>query len=376
MKIGINLLFLLPGIVGGTETYALSLLRALGQIDRQNEYMVFLNRESAELQLPPQSNFEAVICPVSAKIRAVRYLWEQFVLPFQARTYRLDLLHSLGYVQPLRLPCKSVVTVPDLNFHNLCDFLPLVRRTVLRFFVSQSARRADHVLTISQASRNQIISILGVPAQKVTVAHLAAKETRARPVSFDVLRQKLHVQKPYILALSSLSPHKNMRRLIEAFAIIRERGFVEERLILAGHPPRGKSSLDELVSRKSLGNCVRFTGYVSDEALASLYTHAELFVFPSLYEGFGIPVLEAFTYGTPVALSNATSLPEVAGDAASYFDPRNTEEIAGTIIHMLQDKALQARLVLKGKERARLFTWERSARRTLETYERVIRNCG
>jgi glycosyltransferase involved in cell wall biosynthesis len=110
--------------------------------------------------------------------------------------------------------------------------------------------------------------------------------------------------------------------------------------------------------------------------LASLYANAELFVFPSLYEGFGIPILEAFTYGTPVALSNVASLPEVAGDAASYFNPQNTEEIAGTIIHMLQDKALQAKLVLKGKERAKLFTWESSARRTLETYEQVMKNRG
>jgi glycosyltransferase involved in cell wall biosynthesis len=376
MRIGINLLYLLPGVVGGTETYAFSLLHALSKIDQRNEYIVFLNRESAELQLPTKSNFRKIICPVTARSRLLRYFWEQFVLPFQAGKYRLDLLHSLGYVQPLHLPCSSVVSIHDVNFHSSAPYLSRVKRVVLRFFVTQSARKADHVITISQASKNQIISVLGVPAEKVTVTHLAAKEARVHAVGFDVLCQRFHIQKPYILALSSLSPHKNMPALIEAFAIIREKCSVEERLVLAGHAPIGKGFLATFVEEKRLGSCVTFTGYVSDEVLASLYGNAELFVFPSLYEGFGIPILEAFTYGTPVALSNVASLPEVAGDAASYFNPQNTEEIAGTIIHMLQDKALQAKLVLKGKERAKLFTWESSARRTLETYEQVMKNRG
>jgi glycosyltransferase involved in cell wall biosynthesis len=372
MRIGINLLFLLPGMVGGTETYALSLLAALSQLDKCNAYYVFVNREAAQWDVPEQPGFRKVVCPIHARSRLLRYAWEQFILPLQAKRYGLDLMHSPGYVQPLRLPCKSVVTIPDLNFHNLHDSLPLVRRAVLHFFVRQSARRADYVLTISQASRDQIISVLGVPARKVAVTHLAAKELTAPAVEFDALSKMLHIQKPYILALSSRSPHKNMLRLIEAFAIIRERGFVEARLILAGHPPRGKSSLDELVKRKSLGDYVGFTGYVSDEVLASLYAHAELFVFPSLYEGFGIPVLEAFTYGVPVALSHAASLPEIGGDAASYFDPRDVQGMAATMMELLCNKELRAQQTERGRERASLFTWESTARATLEAYGRVV----
>lgn len=376
MRIGINLLYLLPGVVGGTETYALSLLKALGRMDRQNEYFVFLNRESAGLELPVQPNFKKVVCPVPAKFRAVRYLWEQCVLPFQARKYRLDLLHSLGYVQPLLLPCPSVVTIHDLNFYNLRPFFSPTKRITLRFFVTRSAKMADHVITISEFSKSQLREILGIPRDKVTVTYCANKERKVDVLSFTKLSQHYSIQKPYILGLSSVSPHKNMLALIKAFALVKGEGFTNLHLVLAGRPPRDKTCLDALIKEKKLQNDVVLTGYVPDEVLPSLYAHAEVFVFPSFYEGFGIPVLEAFTNGTPVALSNVASLPEVAGDAASYFDPRDTEEIAGTIVHILQDKALQARLVLKGKERAKLFTWERTAQRTLETYERVIKNCG
>jgi len=373
MRIGINLLFLLPGIVGGTETYALSLLQALSRIDQRNEYLVFLNKESVALELPAQPNFKTVVCPISAKIRMARYLWEQFVFPFQARKHHLDLLHSLGYVQPLHLPCSSIVTIPDLNFHNLAPYFSPVKRAVLRFFVTHSARKADHILTISQASKKQLVEVVGVQERKVTVTYCASKERRLDVPPFAELSQRYNIQKPYILGLSSFSPHKNMLALIKAFSLIRERGFMEEQLVLAGQPPTDKACLDAFIKEKELQNHVVLTGYVPDEVLPSLYAHAELFVFPSLYEGFGIPVLEAFTYGTPVALSNAASLPEIAGDAASYFDPQNTEEIAETIIRMLQDKTLRETLVMKGRERARLFTWEKSARKTLETYERVKR---
>jgi len=371
MRIGINLLFLLPEIVGGTEIYSCSLLAALSQIDRQKEYFVFLNKESAKLKLPENPNFKRVVCAVPARFRAARYLWEQSVLPFQAKKYHLDLLHSLGYVQPLYLPCPSIVTIHDLNFYNLAPYFSSVKRTALRFFITRSAKKADHILTVSEFGKSQLEEILGIPRGKVTVTYNAVKERTMGALPFAELQQRYGILKPYILGLSSLSPHKNMTALIKAFVLVKEAGFTELQLVLAGHPPTDKSSLDALIKQTKLQDNVLFTGYVPDEVLPSLYAHAELFVFPSLYEGFGIPVLEAFTYGTPVASSSAASLPEIAGDSAVYFDPRNVEEMAEIIIRLLQDERLRDTLVAKGKERAKEFTWEKSARKTLEVYNRI-----
>jgi glycosyltransferase involved in cell wall biosynthesis len=372
MKIGLNLLFLLPGVVGGTETYALSLLQALSHIDQQNEYIVFLNSESADLELPTQSNFRKVTCPVPARFRVLRYLWEQFVLPLQARKYRLDLLHSLGYVQPLHLPCKSVVTIHDLNFYNLATYFSPLKRTALRLFITHGAKKADHILTVSRFSKTQLVEMLGIPDEKVTVTYSAAKERTMNILPFAELQRRYGVQMPYILGLSSLSPHKNMAALIKAFAIVKEKGFTRLRLVLAGHPPTDKSYLDELIKRTKLQDSVIFTGYLRDEVLPSLYAHAEIFVFPSLYEGFGVPPLEAFTCETPVASSSAASIPEIVGDSAVYFDPQCVEEIAESIVRLLQDETLRNTVVAKGKERVKEFTWEKIAQKTLEVYNIVL----
>lgn len=373
MRIGVNWLFLLPGIVGGTETYAVSLLKALGQRDLENEYCIFLNKESAHLEMPSYRNFKRIVCPVRAKIRVARYIWEQTVLPFQARSHNLDLLHSLGYVQPLRLPCASIVTIHDLNFHNLANWMPCEKRMLLRFFVTRSAQRADHIITVSEFSKKQIVEILGIPEDKITVTYNAVRQRGHQAQPFEIVSAQYGLHRPYILALSSFSPHKNMAALIKAFAILRQRGFRDLQLVVAGHPPKDNRSLKMLLEDYySLIDAVVFMGYVRDDVLPTLYAHAEAFVFPSLYEGFGIPVLEAFLYGAPVACSNAAALPEIAGDAACYFDPTNVEDMADVISRLLDNEALRKLLVKRGKERVTHFTWEETARKTLEVYKQVV----
>jgi len=371
VKVGINLLFLLPGVVGGTETYATNLLQAVAKISDSFQYLVFINKEIRTSRLFHETSFQLVRCPIRASVRAMRYAWEQFVLPLQAKKCRLDLLHSLGYVQPLRLPCKSVVTIHDLNFHNLARWMPKRKRVVLRYFVTQSAKKADHIITVSEFSKRQIVEIVGVPEEKVTVTYNAPKQRVCQVQPFEIIAEQFGLRRPYILALSSSSPHKNMVSLLKAFAILRRKGFSDLRLVIAGHPPKDKQSLGPLLEDHNLRDAVVFTGYVPDEALPSLYAHAEAFVFPSVYEGFGIPVLEAFLYGAPVVCSNAAALPEIAGDAACYFDPMAVEEITATISCLLQDEALRRSLVKKGKARLAQFTWEETARKTLEVYGKV-----
>jgi hypothetical protein len=175
MRVGINLLYLLPGVVGGTETYARSLLRALAELDHENEYLVFLNSESADLDLNAGPNFAKVHTGLRASSRSLRYAWEQTIFPRKLSSYRLDVLHSLGYVGPFRPPCAHVLSIPDVNYHGQGDAMSLGRRALLSFFVERSARNATRLFTISEFSRGEIVRYLGIPAGRITVTHLAPR---------------------------------------------------------------------------------------------------------------------------------------------------------------------------------------------------------
>lgn len=375
MRIGLNLLFLLPGVVGGTETHAMGLMRAIAKLSNEFQYWVFINREVHTLDLFHEVSWHNVVCQVPARPQALRYGWEQLALPFEVKKHHLSLLHSLGYVQPLRLPCKSVVTIHDLNFYNIGHLMSPFRRAVLQYFVSRSAMSADHIITVSEFSKKQIVEFLGVPPEKVTVTYNAVKEKLSNAVKLEELEERCNAKQPYIFGLSSPSPHKNIANLVRAFALLKQRKDTRNlKLILSGHLPKGSSDLTKALNDTS--NSVRddiiFTGYVSDAMLTSLYLYAEVFVFPSLYEGFGIPIIEAFSCGAPVVCSKMAAIPEVAGDAALYFDPYNVEEMADAIGTVLSNATLREELVNRGKARVKLFTWEKAAEQTLAVYQKLL----
>src|SRR5689334_21559341 len=232
MVIALNLLYLIPGVVGGTETYAISLIDALAKADPDNEYVVFVNKGGADLDVTPAPNFRRVVCPFIALRRVVRYGWEQAVLPFQLQREKPDLIHSLGYVAPLAASGTHVVTVPDLNYIGHQGRRTAAGRRVLRFFVEQAVKKADHVITISEFSRGEIIRNLGVDKDKVTVTHLAGRET---PPSLHSTNGAGKYPAPYIMAFSSLSAHKNVPRLVAAFHQISSA--VPHSLVLVGHLP-------------------------------------------------------------------------------------------------------------------------------------------
>ncbi len=374
MKIGLNLLFLLPNVVGGTESYAISLINALIRIDEQNDYFVFTNQESTNLSLPTSKRISRVPCQVYATNRASRYAWEQLILPRKVKSLQINLLHSLGYVQPLRLPCKSVVTIHDLNFYNIGHMMSKTKRIALQFFVTRSAKAADHIITVSEFSKKQIVEILGVPPEKVTVTYNAMKERPYHLVEFEELKSKYNIRQPYIFGLSSPSPHKNIANLVRGFALLKQRGANDLKLVLAGHLPKGSNDLTKALDDVNIlvREDIIFVGYVPDSVLPSLYSYAEAFVFPSLYEGFGIPILEAFSCGTPVVCSKMAAIPEVAGDASIYFDPHNIEEMADAILKVLIDGSLRNELIERGKSRLKLFSWEKTAEQTLAVYKKVL----
>jgi glycosyltransferase involved in cell wall biosynthesis len=370
MKIGINLLYLLPGVVAGTETYAAGLLYGLAEIDWRNEYVVFVNRESESWPLPGAVNFTRVVCPVRAAGRASRYLFEQVRLPRLLAQYHIDVVHSLGYVGPLVAPCPSVVTIHDLNYITLRHTMPGVKRTVLHFFSIQSARRANHVITVSDFSKREICRTIKLNPGKITVTHEGAMRDGASNSSENwmELTRRYRIREPYVVAFGGRTLHKNIPHLIRAFALVKD-GFPHS-LVLIGHIP---SNVDLATESKEIRDRVTLTGYVPEEHILPLLSHADLFVLPSLYEGFGLPVLEAQQAAVAVACSTAGSLPEVGGDGAIYFDPASVEQIADTIRRCLADATLRSQLILKGRENLARFSWDKTARETLSVYQDVFK---
>ena len=365
MLIALNLLYLIPGVVGGTETYATSLIHALAKVDGENDYVVFVNKGGADLDVTPGPNFHRIVCPFIALRRIVRYGWEQGIFPFQLRQRRPDLVHSLGYVSPLAGPRPQVVTVPDLNYIRHQGRHTAAGRRVLRFFVEQTVKRADHVITISEFSRGEIVRNLDIAEDKVTVTHLAGRESSNGAAGAH--DNPPSIPAPYIMAFSSLSAHKNLPRLVAAFQRIVD--VVPHSLVLVGHLPENPDFRAEL--ERAIGDRIRFTGYLPDEQVMTLMRNASLFAFPSLYEGFGLPILDAQHARVPVTCSAVAALPEVAGDGAYLFDPMSVDEIANALKACLLDLDLRATLTEKGFRNAARFSWAKTARETLAVYSAV-----
>ena len=367
MLVALNLLYLIPGVVGGTETYATSLIHGLARADADNDYVVYVNRGAADLDITPASNFRRVVCPFIALRRIVRYGWEQGILPLQLRRAHPALVHSLGYVAPLAARGPHVVTVHDLNYLGHAGRRTPAGRRAFRFFVEQTVKRAAHVITISEFSRGEIAKHLPVSPDKVSVIHHGGRTENEAGGGAQAGNATPPVSTPYIMAFGSLSAHKNLGRLVAAFNSIAS--IVPHSLVLVGHLPEKPTFRAELEQAGS--DRVTFTGYLPEPEVQALIANASLFAFPSLYEGFGMPILDAQHAGVPIACSNAAALPEVAGDGAYLFDPYSVEAIADALKACLLDTDLRADLVRKGYANAARFSWDKAARETLSVYSSV-----
>lgn len=366
MLIALNLLYLIPGVVGGTETYARSLITALARQDSDNEYVVFVSSEAADLDITPNERFRRVVCPVVAMKRAARYSWEQLVLPFQLYREQPAVVHSLGYVSPIAARCPQVVSVHDVNYLGHQGRRTAIGRRALGFFVQRTVSRAERVITISEFSKSEIVQHMNVDPGKVVVIHLAGREAveaQATPPS----RSVSEIGQPYIMAFSSLSAHKNISRLISAF--VKVAPSIPHALVLVGHLPE-KGDLRAEIEAAGVDR-IRFTGYLPDEEVESLMQHASVFAFPSLYEGFGMPIIDAQQAGIPIVCSSAGALPEVAGKGAVVFDPYSVDDMADAISRASLDPDLRTSLIKRGHDNARQFSWDKTACRTLDIYSAV-----
>lgn len=374
MHVGLNLLFLVPGETGGMEVAARELIpRLVEQAPVGTRFTAFVNRETAAETDGPWGNLlPARTVPVRSADRVQWVLGEQALLPPMAARDGVDLLHSLASTAPLWGPFRRIVTVHDLIYARFPEAHLGIRARGMRLLVPAAVRRSHRVIVDSQSTRDDLIELLGVPIERMDVVHQGlGAPVRATPMAEEELRRRLDLgTRGVVLSLSAKRPHKNLLRLIEALA--RLDADTRPLLVLPGYSTSYEDELKARVRELSLQEDVRFPNWVSSEELEGLWAISQAFVFPSLYEGFGLPVLEAMARGVPVACSDASSLPEVAGDAALLFDPLDVDAIASALARLLAESSLSATLRERGLRRVRGFTWEQTAQQTLASYARVM----
>jgi alpha-1,3-rhamnosyl/mannosyltransferase len=356
----------------GIGTYVRNLLRELARQNDDAEYVLLCAPADVGALRDLGSRFHP--CVVRAGSYSAR---EQWAVPWALRRADVDLFHAPHYVVPPLTTRRFVVTIHDCIHLRFPQYLPSRGAFYYaRAMLTMAARRSARVLTVSQASKDDILHYLKVPSDKVEVIYNALDTTLAgEPTPEDVarVRERFLLTSPFILYTGNIKPHKNVDRLIEAFSILRRSGVEDVKLLIIGDEISKYPNLRRLVHRFQIHQHVRFLGFVPDATLAVLYRQAAVFVFPSLYEGFGLPPLEAMAAGAPVITSNISSLPEVVGDAAILIDPMDSGAIANAMGRVLGDPALRDDLIRRGRQRVKTFSWERSVARVRQVYAELAR---
>jgi glycosyltransferase involved in cell wall biosynthesis len=355
----------------GIGTYVRNLLRHLSRLDTDSEYLVICDGEGGPLARELGPNFQ----PLTTHARTDS-TFDHFAVPRLLRHAGAHLYHTPYPVLPMLATCPSVVTIHDCVNLTFPQYAPgRLARLSQRVRMWSAARRSTRILTVSESSKRDILRFLGVPESKVSVIPNAIDERYGTPPTHDevqLVRERFQLYGEFLLYAGNIRPHKNLDRLIEAFHHLRESSRFEHlRLLIIGDEISKYPTLRRAVHRHKLHKHVRFFGFVPDRTLAVLYRLATVFVFPSLYEGFGLPPLEAMASGTPVVTSNISALPETVGDAALLIDPYDASAIAEGLRQALTDQELRARLIASGLARATSFSWDASVRRVREIYAEV-----
>jgi glycosyltransferase involved in cell wall biosynthesis len=356
----------------GIGTYLRNLIRHLPRFDFENDYYLLCYPQDKELLKSLTATFHLHF------VNAPNYsVSEQWSIPFALKRIRADLFHAPHYVLPLLTPCPSVVTVHDVIHLLFPQYLPSQFAShYARFMIGRALVKASLVMTVSKASKRDLLGFFDVDEAKILVIPNGIDPSMTRELTAEEIervRRRFQIAGRTALFVGNIKPHKNVERLIAAFAKVREDpAFDDLTLIVVGDEISKYPSLRRTVERHRVRAQVRFFGYVPEMTLVALYRAADVFVFPSLYEGFGFPPLEAMANGTPVVTSKISSLPEVVGDAALTVDPYNVDEIADAMKRILTDPVLRKELVASGRKRSDLFSWEKAVAEVHAAYMRVL----
>jgi glycosyltransferase involved in cell wall biosynthesis len=374
MRIGVNT-FPLHRRITGAGRFTKNLLQALAEIDKENEYILFLRKDNAGYYSMKNENFINVTCDITRKFRLRRIFYEHVILPRCVKKHNVDLFWSPSDISPFRLPCISTVTIHDLKRFVIPHEFPFWERHYFRMFLKTTARNANLIFTVSESSGRDIMNYLDIPADRIIVAHNGLDPSIAEEegIPFESLKRIHGISRKYILFVGQMIKSKNVPRMIRAFKRCKEAD--EYDFVLVGQAGAGWSEIEYTIKRESQ-NCnlrerIHHIKWATTEHLVSLYKHATVLFYASLYEGFGFPIIEAMACGLPIITSNRSSMPEVAGSATILIDPGDETAMSQALGNLLSDEEHRKNLIQRGYERVKIFSWENTAKKYLAVFNRL-----
>lgn len=364
MHIGIDARFI-QGPNTGVTNYVLNLLKGISIADKNNTYSIFLSDPNYNGRVPVAGNFHIRVNAINALI------WKNFWLPSEVKRYKIDLMHFPAYTASFLSSGKNVVTIPDVIHRVNPRWFSRKELFLLDLPIKLAIKKADHIIAISESTKRDIIKYYNVPENKIAVALLAA-DNSFRPITDSsantYIKNKYGIDTDFILNVGVLFKRRNIVRLLEAFSMLKRDKNIEYKLVIVG-PGKEYFNLGAHIEKYGIKSEVIYLGYVQQEDMPLLYNAASFFVYPSLYEGFGLPVLEAMSCGKAVITSNVSSLPEVIGDNGLLIDPYNTEELSEAILCLIRDIPVREELGRRALTRSKTFSWDRMAQQTIKIYE-------
>ena len=374
MKVGINTLSVTPSR-GGSKTYLTNLIRHLVKLDRRNTYFLFVSPINNVLFDKWCENFRTILIPLHSDNRPFRLFYDQFLIPYYVLKYGIDVLFSPNNIATIFPGCKQVLIIQGplvirkLRKRYAEQEIPRLQAIFYDFMLPMSVRRVNKIITVSEDIKKWLLKQVEIPPSKVLVIH---EGVDLGVFTTSVTKVDLAIDKPYVLFLSTLFRYKNADKAVKAFALAKRRCGIPHKLVIGGRDPDNRvTELRKVTEELGVAAEVQFLGQVPFEQVPFLYKNADLFLYPSTVESFGLPPLEAMACGVPVIGSTRCSIPEIIGDAGLIVDPDNIEELAEAIWKVLTDKKLRENLIKKGYERIKQFSWEKTAKETLKVFEEV-----
>jgi len=357
---------------GGIGVYTENLVKKLNEIDFHNNYfLIHYERSTQDIYL---ENSEIIIPQKSFlnKMPGSYSFWRYYTLPKELKKYKLDVIHDPYELGPLSFsnPAAKIITIHDLTPLLFPEHFKSADVWLHRLLFSKTIKNVDKIITVSEYSKKDIIEHINAPEDKIEVVYNGKSEIFHPHTENEVeeIKKRYNLPSEFILCVGGLHPIKNIPRLLKAYKKVLESGYWQP-LVIVGKKVDKWDPIFQTISQLGLEDKVLFTGHINDNDLSLLYSAAEVFVYPCLYAGFGLPPLEAMACGTPVISSNNSSIPEVVGDAGILIDPYQVYDISNALVHVLDDKSMQKKMIKKGKKQAELFSWENAARETLNIYQ-------